>query len=165
MSSLWGRWGLPTLPTSLTWQTQVQLYLFQPFSVLPSCIISHYLLLLGCVCTEVKLLGWGTGKLVQVWSLHVVILDPRETVASLSGQRWVHRLLSALTSFLFLWATRHMSGKLAASYLPTRLSVSPADILHAWLRYPQGPPHLAGLWAEAPPFHPLGSQEKAMASS
>lgn len=110
VSSLWERWGFPTLPTSLTWQTQVQLYLFQTFSLLPSCIISHYFLLLGCVCTEVRLLGWGTGKLVQVWSLCVVIRDPREIVASLSGQRWVHRLLLALPSFLFLWSTRHISG-------------------------------------------------------
>ena len=40
----------------------------------------------------------------------------------------------------------------AGCLLPSNknVSFSPADILHAWLRYPQGPPHLAGLWQKHP---------------
>lgn len=112
---LWGGEIHPHYPRP--WHDRpVQLYLSSP-SVLPSCIISHYLLL-GCVCTERWNFLGGTviGSSLITPCRHA--WPARETVASLSGQRWVHRLLSALASFLFLWETRHMSGE-AGCLLPS----------------------------------------------
>lgn len=69
--------------------------LTQPFPTLLNSSLWHYMQLLCApgVCLDRGQPSWllarGTVKMAQAWPLSVVILDPWETVASLSGQKWV----------------------------------------------------------------------------
>lgn len=94
-------------------------------------------------CTVTSLLGLGNGKMIQDWSLSVVILDPWETLAFLFRQRWVYKLLHSNIFFVLLSLSispllcsvrnKGRAGSLLPKYLSNwEMSIPLAGTLDVW---------------------------------